>query len=279
MSFRTVASGSTLSLSTSEERVMNVLMGESVASAPAAEVAKRANTHVSTVIRLAQKLGYKGYPELREDLRKDEEGVVQSATIMRGSTGHTLAEFLADEAKSITRLSQFVSQEDLDSVARTLHSSGIIYLFSNVDEHPPLNVLARRLRRLGMTTVILGPTAKDLAESFVPFDHTSTLIAMAMKEAPRQLPAIMAEAQRRGGRTVLISDTPGHQFRPAPHHLLAARRGDDLEYRTQLVPMALTYAIQLAIFHLDPEKYGAARDDIEDLIRLFGGTDEISLRS
>jgi hypothetical protein len=34
----------------------------------------------------------------------------------------------------------------------------------------------------------------------------------------------------------------------------------------------------LAIFHLDPDRYGAVRDDINDVSRLVGGTDEIPLR-
>jgi hypothetical protein len=40
----------------------------------------------------------------------------------------------------------------------------------------------------------------------------------------------------------------------------------------------LCYALQLAIFHLDPDRYQAIRDSIDDLTRLLGGTDEIPLR-
>ncbi|CAN5438830.1 MurR/RpiR family transcriptional regulator [soil metagenome] len=279
MSFRAVVASSSIKLSASEDRVMNVLLGADMSHAPAAEVAEKARTHESTVIRLAKKLGYRGYPELRNDLRRDENRTdAAGSSPMRSDTGFHLDALVRDEVSAFESLSRFVSQEDIDAAARTLNSTQTVYLLSSPDERPTLELLARRLRRLGMTVVSLQPMPKDLAERFVSFDHNSTLIGFALREAPRQLSTLVAEAARRGGRTILISDVPGYKFRPSPDHLLAARRGDDSEYRTQLIPIALCYALQLAVFHLDSERYQATRDSIDDLTRLLGGTDEIPLR-
>lgn len=279
MSFKAVVASSTARLSASEERVMNVLLGDEMSGITAAEVAERAQTHESTVVRLAKKLGYRGYPELRGDLRKDEAPMeVHQGQIMRGESGYDLSAFIADEIRALKRLPHFVPQEDLDSAAATLHASRTVYLFSRHDERPTLDLLARRMRRLGLTTVTLGTTPKDIAEGLSSFDDTSTLIALALREAPGQLATLVSEAARRGGKTILISDVPGYRFRPSPDHLITARRGDDTEYRTQLIPVALAYALQLAVFHTDPVRYQAARDSIDDLTRLLGGADEIPLR-
>ncbi|WP_156721107.1 MurR/RpiR family transcriptional regulator [Mycobacterium sp. Root135] len=279
MSFRAVVASSQVKLSASEDRVMNVLLGADMSHVPAAEVAEKAQTHESTVIRLAKKLGYRGYPELRSDLRRDEGGAPSSsAPPMRSESGHHLDEFIRDEVAAMNSLSRFVSQEDLDAAARTLNTTRTVYLLSSNDERPTMELLARRLRRLGLTVVSLRPSPKDLAERFVSFDHTSTLIGFALREAPKQLSTLMGEATRRGGKTILISDVPGYKFRPSPDHLLAARRGDDSEYRTQLIPIALCYALQLAVFHLDADRYQATRDSIDDLTRMLGGTGEIPLR-
>ncbi|MFJ4029534.1 MurR/RpiR family transcriptional regulator [Paenarthrobacter sp. NPDC089989] len=280
MSFKAVVDSSTVRLSASEERVMNVLMSGSMSGIPAAEVADRAKTHESTVVRLAKKLGYRGYPDLRNDLRKDETEINEHhGGIMRGDSGYDLAAFVADEILALKRLPHFVRQENLEAAARTVHESQTIYLFSREDDKATRDVLARRLRRLGLTTVTLGTTPKDMAERFSSFDENSTLIGLALREAPSQLAALVTEAARRGGKTILLSDVPGYRFRPSPDHLITARRGDDGEYRTQLVPILLAYALQLAIFHLDPARYRAARDSIEDLTRLLGGGDEIPLRA
>ena len=279
MSFRAVVASSSARLSASEDRVVSILLGGlDMSQATAAEVAEKAQTHESTVVRLAQKLGYRGYPELRNDLRRDEGSASNGAALMRSQSGYHLDEFIRDEVAAFNALSRFVSQEDLDAAARTLHSTQTVYLISSNDERPTLELLARRLRRLGLTVVSLRPSPKDLAERFVSFNDTSTLIGFALREAPTQLSTLVAEAARRGGKTILITDVPGYQFRPSPDHLLAARRGDDSEYRTQLIPIALCYALQLAVFHLDSERYQATRDSIDDLTRLLGGTNEIPLR-
>jgi DNA-binding MurR/RpiR family transcriptional regulator len=280
VSFKAVVASSTVRLSASEERVMNVLLGDDMSGIPAAEVAERANTHESTVVRLAKKLGYRGYPDLRNDLRTDESKTEDHPVkIMRAESGYDLSAFVADEIRALKRLPHFVSQEDLDAAARTLHESRTVYLFSRDDEKPTRDLLARRLRRLGLTTVTLGTTPKDLAERFISFDEHSTLIALALREAPGQLATLVSEAARRGGKSILISDVPGYRFRPSPDHLITARRGDDTEYRTQVIPVVLAYALQLAIFHLEPTKYKAVRDGVDDLTRLLGGADEIPLRA
>lgn len=280
MSFKAVVASSTVRLSASEERVMNVLLGDDMSGIPAAEVAERASTHESTVVRLAKKLGYRGYPDLRNDLRTDESKAEDhQPNIMRAESGYDLSAFVADEIRALKRLPHFVSQEELEAAAKTLHESRTVYLFSRDDEKPTRDLLARRLRRLGLTTVTLGTTPKDLAERFISFDDNSTLIALALREAPVQLATLVSEAARRGGKSILISDVPGYRFRPSPDHLITARRGDDTEYRTQVIPVVLAYALQLAIFHLDPARYKAARDGIDDLTRLLGGADEIPLRA
>ncbi|MCU1404061.1 MAG: hypothetical protein JWQ43_364 [Glaciihabitans sp.] len=279
MSFRSVVTSNTKPLSASENRVLNVLLGQEVDDSTAADVAARANTHESTVVRLAQKLGYRGYPDLRHDLKRDGEVHSTSGTVMRGATGHGVVEFIDDETRALARVPQFLSQAELDAAARTLHGSNSIFLFSNSDDRPTLDLMARRLRRLGKMVIVLSSSPKDLAERFASFDHSSTVVGFALREAPRQLPTLLAEARRRGGKSILISDVPGYNFRPTPDHLLAANRGDDSEYRTQIVPIAICYALQLAVFHLDAAQYGGVRDGIDDLTRLFGGMDEIPLRS
>lgn len=278
MSFRSVVSGTTQKLTPSEDRVLTVLLGEDMSAATAAEVAERSRTHESTVVRLARKLGYRGYPELRADLRRDEGTSTAAASLMRSQSGHRLQDFIRDEADAIVALPRFIDQAALDAAARTLHESRRVFLISSNDELPTLELLARRLRRLGLTVVTMTSSPKDLAERFVSFDRDCVLVAFALREAPALLSPLVAEVGRRSGRTILISDVPGYQFRPAPDHLLVARRGADDEYRTQLVPMVICYALQLAVHHLDPEHYLAVRQAVDDLTRMFGGTGEIPLR-
>jgi hypothetical protein len=86
-----------------------------------------------------------------------------------------------------------------------------------------------------------------------------------------------AKGFRRVGKTILICGVPGCQVRPSLERLPAARRGKDSECRTQPVPIALCYNLQLAVFRLDLCQ--ATWGSIDDQMRPLAGTDEIPLRA
>lgn len=276
MGFRTVATSSRRTWTPSEERVLSILLSDARDSrATAAEVADLAGTHESTVIRLAQKLGYRGYSELRADLRRDELMHSPQAASAADDVQWHPETFGADEAHSLARLGDVIPRDALHGAAETVHASADVYLFAKNDDTPLRDLLARRLRRLGKTTHILNSSAKDIAERFANFGEGSTLVAFALRSTSRFLPDLVAEAHRRGGRTIVITDVAGSPFQPPPDHVLAAPRNDDDEFNTDIVPMAICYLLQRAVFALDPDGYRAARARIVDLTRLLGGRFEL----
>jgi DNA-binding MurR/RpiR family transcriptional regulator len=184
-----------------------------------------------------------------------------------------------DEVRALTRVPEFISQVDLDAAARTVRAANRVYVTGNNDSQPLIMLMDRRLRRVGCTVVPMVGTPRDIAEHFVGFDAGSVLLTYALKETPTYLPKLIAESQRLGGKTVMIADLPGFAFRPQPNHLLAAPRGGDPEYNTTLVPSLISYALQLAIYHLDAERHYGVRQRVGDLIQLTGGRDEVVLRS
>ncbi|MFC7491182.1 MULTISPECIES: MurR/RpiR family transcriptional regulator [unclassified Knoellia] len=281
MTLKTALASLDRELTDSERKVVNVLLLDvESGAATAASVAKRAGTHETTVIRLARKLGYRGYPELRESLRQRGGDQPEAGEqVMRSSSGPDLRSFIDDEVRALRRVADFISQADLDAAARTLQGANRVYITGNNDSRPLLALLDRRLRRVGLTVVPMIGTPKDVAEHFVGFDENSVLVAFVLQQAPAYLGRLMAEAQRLGGKTVMIADLPGFAFRPQPNHLLAAPRDGDPGYHTTVVPTLICYALQLAIYHLDADQNLAVRHRIEDLIRLTGGQDEIVLKS
>src|SRR3546814_4012135 len=60
-------------LTNSDRRIIEILLAQQSEAAflSAAQLAERAQVHETTATRLAQKLGFAGYPELRAQLRKE----------------------------------------------------------------------------------------------------------------------------------------------------------------------------------------------------------------
>ncbi|WP_161965244.1 MurR/RpiR family transcriptional regulator [Ornithinimicrobium cerasi] len=278
MGFRSALTNNARPVSPSDRRVLDVLMSEdNAAELTAAQVAERAQAHESTVVRLAQKLGYRGYAELRDDLRRDELGH-RAPRGMRNESGHDVASLAADEAQALALMGRHLRQEDVDAVARAVHTASRVYLLHWASAPEAVDLLTRRLRRLGKVVVPVGPTPREVAEGFVTFEQNCLLMAFGLGKIPQSLPPLIAAAQGRGGGVVLITDTPGYGLEPRPDYILAAGRGRDSGFRTLLVPMAIVYALQLAVHHLQPEHYLSVTESIDDLTRLAGGWDQVPLR-
>src|SRR5207247_440361 len=111
-------------LSPAHRRVADYLLadGRRAALEPIATVAKNLRTSESTVVRFAQTLGYKGYPELRDQLR---ERFLATATSLdrlaaraagpKTKGGELLERVLAEDADSIMRTLAQVPRETFDA--------------------------------------------------------------------------------------------------------------------------------------------------------------------
>lgn len=278
MGFRSAMSRSARPVSRSDRRVMDVLLGDDkAAELSAAQVAHQAGVHESTVVRLAQKLGYRGYSELRHDLKQDQARGHTEAS-MRGRSGHAIAALAADEASALEHLGQHLPQDQIEATAKAIHDAPRVYVFRGSSAPEAVDLLERRLRRLGKVVVAVGPTTREAAEGFVSFESGCLFMAFALGKVPENLPPFLSATQQQGGTSVLITDTPSYQFTPRPDHVLAGARGRDMGFRTLLVPMTIVYALQLAVYHLEPEFYAAKSESLDDLTRLAGGRGEVPIR-
>jgi len=62
-------------LTDADQELISIILGEPSEAVylSSAELASKAAVHASTVVRLARKLGFDGFPEMRQKLRQDVE--------------------------------------------------------------------------------------------------------------------------------------------------------------------------------------------------------------
>lgn len=259
-------------LTPAEQRTATVLLQDSqdVLFLPTTGVAARANVHESTVIRLAQKLGYDGYAALREDLRQEARQVdVLARSRFRDRKGHRLSQLVHDEAQALLRLAGTVDQDRLDALARTLLGARRIFVYG-----APILVISaeKRLRRLGLNVVDLPNGGRDVPEKLLSVDGRDVLLAFVLREPYKALAKLTQYAGQRGADIAIISDTPGLNLPVAPQHLLIALRGADTTFGTMTVPIVFCYALELAIYHLAETEASNALTQLGSLQNVMGVT-------
>jgi len=265
-------------LTAAERRLVQVLLSSPAEAAmlSAAELSARAAVHQATAVRLAQKLGYRGYPELRTQLQADLLRAPDPATrirrrLARADDGDLLSALVQSEVDALRTLPGHVTQAQLDEAARLLIRAGRVFLFAQGHATSLVDLMDRRLRRSGFDTVDLRHRRRDLAEHLLSLRPSDALLAFAFHREPPELAAVLEHAREVGAPTVLISDLLGSVVRPAPTLTLAAPRGAEAEFQTLCVPMAICNALVLTVAKLDEGTSVGALERLAELLERFEG--------
>ncbi|RME97715.1 MAG: MurR/RpiR family transcriptional regulator [Chloroflexi bacterium] len=264
MAFKEVVTQHDGRLTPTDKQIAQELLSDpaKMAFLPAAEIAERVGVHESTVIRLAQKLGYSGYRALRADLQAE----ISPAGRIRRRLEHApqLVNLVADEIAALNEMINTISQEQLEEAAQILIKSQRVFLFAQGHATSLLEFMDRRLRRSGFNTVVLKSQGRDLAEHLLTLNAQDAVLAFTFYAQPPGLSTLLDVAQETGAPSILISDTLGPLIRPAPDILLWARRGAEDQFLTLTVPMVICNTLILTIARLDEGR------SLESLERLTG---------
>lgn len=268
-----------IKLTETERKLVNALVEERhetvFLSGP--QLAERLGVHEAAATRLAQKLGYKGYPQLRTALQKEMMETQDAAQRMRrsvemvGEKGY-LQDLIASEIAALENLVQTIPQEELDKAADMIFEARRVFLFGQGHAQSVLSFLQRRLDRFGMTTIGLVGRGRDVAERIVSMGPDDLVLGMAFRKQPEGYGPLMAHARTVRAKTILISDLSGLSMEPRADLILAAPRGrSGSEFQTPTVPFAIVNSVLLTIAgRHEAQTIGA----LEKLSKLFGNFDE-----
>lgn len=262
-------------LTAADKRMVQAIMADPRAAAllPAGELAARAGVHEATGTRLAQKLGYSGFPGLRGALRAEyialsDGGARVARSVGKVAAGAYLADLVATEIEALRALPEALPQPLLDQAAKRLIGARRIFVFARGHAHALAVLAERRFRRFGFDTVELAGENRTIAERLGGLRAGDLVLAFAFRAVPRGLDAIFAHADKKGAGTMLIADLAAAPLCPAAGLVLAAARGrSGDEFQTLTVPMAILNALVLTVAGRHKDATLPALDAVSDLIR------------
>lgn len=238
------------------------------------QLAERIDVHGAAPTRLAQKLGYTGFPELRSALQADMLNAQDAARRMQRSVksaekGNYLSELIASEVTALQNLDDLIPQSAIDQAADAIFAAKKVFVFAQGHALPLAQLLTRRLDRFGMTTIMLAGRGHDVAERLVGISKDDIVVAMAFRKQPSTYGPMMQHARSVGATSILVSDLAGLIMTPEPDMVLAAPRGrSGSEFQTPNVPLIIISAILLTMAARHEEETIGA---LEKLSTLFEG--------
>ncbi len=265
-------------LTPTDRRLLDALLANPTEAAlsSATELATRTGVHAASLVRLAKKLGFEGYPDLRASLREDLMLGDPPRTLVERRIGSVtsdgiLASVVERERAMLQGLLDHVNQEDIARAAELLASARRIAVFAEGSSVLLRDFMVERLRRAGRIVLPVDAQPRQAAAVLTTLGGGDTLLVFASRMLPRMLPRILTEAGQAGVRAVAVTDMVGPLLRPLPDVLLAAPRGTPGESQSMTIPMALCNALLLTLPTVDRgeslqglARYGSLRDALEE---------------
>lgn len=274
--FTVMLRGKAPSLTDADQRLINVMVADPAAAQflSGAELASRAQVHEAAATRLAKKLGFKGYPQLRESLRDEiresSEPAGRMSRKLDSVEGDSLIrDLVRREVATLDALAGQLDQQQLDAAADRLIAARRIFLFGRGHATSIVALLDRRLRRFGWQTVTLPTDGRDMAEHVLGLQQGDAVLGLALHRRPKGLGRLCQYAAESGAASIIVADTIGPRLQPQPDHLLWASRGADEEFQTLTVPMAICNALVLTIAKRNRTRSIEALDRLGELIEAF----------
>lgn len=213
----------------------------------ASELAQRVGVHPATVVRLAQMLGYRGFPEFQEAVRHRYLASLDAVAIMNAHAeerhGDVALASLDQDIRNLAATRGSLDRDALRAVARAVlgarlvvavgagSHAGLAVIFSHLCQFMGLPAeaevrggvsLATRLARIGPGDVVIGTSAWWVIE------ETRTALVMAREQ---------------GATTVAIVDNPISGLAQVADHVLIARTESVSFYQSMSGPLAALNAL------------------------------------
>jgi DNA-binding MurR/RpiR family transcriptional regulator len=229
-----------------------------------------------TVIRLARKLGFDGFPDLQKALREEVSASIRKPMakhdgwVARASTQHILNEFAQSLSQNLQDTLERLDSKDFDKVAalladpaRPLFLAGGRITRSNADYF--FNHL--QIIRPGVTLLSQSPNVWP--QYLLDMDSTAVLILFDIRRYEKHILKLGELARAKGAAIVLFTDQWGSPAASIATHTFRAHIEAPSAWDSTIVIM---YLVEALIAEVQRRNQDRSRSRIEELEAMFSVT-------
>jgi DNA-binding MurR/RpiR family transcriptional regulator len=202
-------------LSAGQRQVAEFLLAHSADAAflSAAAIGARVGVSESTVVRLASRAGYHGYPELQQRLRNELKErlspqarmastlrAVDAASVYQRAFGQDLA--------NIVRARDGLSGDRLQEVVERLRKARINYAIGMRSSLAVAHLYVFFVNQVLRNARLLDGAADQIGDQLAGISPRDTLLAVGFPRYSRRSREVLRFAKRRGAFVVVVTDSP-----------------------------------------------------------------------
>ncbi len=180
------------------------------AFATASELGARIGVSTATVVRLAQTLGFSGYPEFQQNIRHSYLRTLRPLEVLErqhhDQQNHFQAQIYQD-IENLRRMLDSLHMDVLTRVAQQIERASQIVIISAGTHSAVALVLGAHLRFMGYRALVEDRGGPHLTAAIAPLGRGDLVIAITFWKGIREVIRAVEWASSRGIATVGITDT------------------------------------------------------------------------
>lgn len=233
---------------------------ERASFAPAAELAEAVGTSVSSVTRLAQRLGYRGWPDLQREMRTRYLSHI-SALEVSDSHSADVSPFPASmqrDIDSLTTALHRIDQEQIDAVARVLAGAENIYVTAQGSFSSVGHALVHNIHLAGYPVRELLETPSSIANNLAHVGSRDVLVVCSYWRLYDVAVIAAQRAKECGARVIVLADNLSPALRQAADEVLLVPAEGASFFPSLTAGMALQQGIVATLAEIEPARTRAS---------------------
>lgn len=278
MLLETLRQGSLQQLSKTQRKILRHIVEhyEEAIFHTAASLSKEVQVSEASVVRLAQALGFDGYPAMQKALREDLQDRLSTVTRLEKSLqqvqhdGNLLSKVMQQDMENLSLTLQDNSYDTFQRAVMGLQEVRRIFVIGLRGSHAPALTLALYLRYLNKDAHLLSPGFGDVWNHVYDVHPDDLVIGISFPRYSRLTVEVVKHAHEQGAHVGVITDSLLSPLASHAEWVLTARSRLDSFIESFTAAMSIVNALITALSVQTPERTRKILQDRETLWRKKG---------
>jgi len=217
-------------LTPSQRRIMQYIVDnyDEAIFLTASQLARRVGVSEATVVRLAQALGFDGYPGMQKKFRKGLQDRLSTVTRLEHTVDHVrqmgdvVVKVLQEDIQNLSQTLRDFPLEIFERAVSDIQSAKRIFVIGLRGAHAPALTLATYLRFLGKQAHLLVPGHGEMWDILQGLGSSDLVVGISFPRYTQVTLEVLEHARKKRARVGAITDSPLSPLARHAHWVLTA---------------------------------------------------------
>ena len=262
MPFQELLVGNRAHLTPAQRRILQYIIEhyEEAIFLTASQLAQNVGVSEATVVRLAQALGFDGYPGMQKKFRQGLQDRLSTVTRLEHTVDHTrktgdvVVKVLQEDIHNLSQTLRNLSLDIFERAVADLQSARRVFVVGLRGAHAPALTLATYLRFLGKQAYLLAPGHGEMWDILQGLVRSDLVVGISFPRYTQITLEVLQHARKKRARVGAITDSPLSPLARHAHWVLTATCQLDSYIESFTAATSLINALLTAMSIQDPGK-------------------------